>query len=446
MSKRLVIVGGVAAGMSAASKARRLDKNLEIVVYEQSGYVSYGSCGFPYYLKGEIPRIEDVIVRTPQDFARQGIQAKVQHRVVKIDPVEKMVWVRDLNTQTEFTDRWDNLILTTGGVAVKPPLPGLELPGIFTLRTVEDVLAIQEWLAQKQPKRAVIVGGGYIGLEMAEALAARGLHLSLIEALPQVMPNMDADMAGHVQQELERQRVEVHVAQPVAAFEGKEQVQAVVAGGQDFPADLVIFSVGLKPGVGLAQQSGLTLGPTGAVAVDDHQRTSQPTIYAAGDVAEAHHLVTGKPAYVPLGTTANKQGRVAGANAAGGDDHFKGIVGTAVVKVFDLEAARTGLSERQAQAEGFEVETATITASAQAHYMPGHTPIHVKLVFERGSQRVLGAQMVGQSGVAKRIDVIAAALQSGWTTYDLAELDLSYAPPFAPVWDPILVAANLANR
>lgn len=446
MSKRLIIIGGVAAGMSAASKARRTDKNLEIVVYEQSGYVSYGSCGFPYYLKGEIPRIEDVIVRTPQDFAKQGIQAQVQHRVLKVDPVEQTVQVRDLKTQTEFTDSWDSLILTTGGVAVRPPIPGLDLPGIFTLRTVEDALAIQGWLEQEQPKRAVIVGGGYIGLEMAEALAARGLHLTLVEALPQVMPNMDVDMASHVQQELERQRVELQLEYPVTAFEGQGRVQTVVAGGQSFPADLVIFSVGLKPGVVLAQQAGLVLGPTGAVVVDDHQRTSQPNIYAAGDVAEARHLVTGKPAYVPLGTTANKQGRVAGANGAGGDDRFPGIVGTAVVKVFNLEAARTGLSERQAQAEGFEVETAVVTSSAQAHYMPGHTPIHVKLVFERGSQRLLGAQMVGRSGVAKRIDIIVAALQAGWTTYNLADLDLSYAPPFAPVWDPILVAANVANR
>lgn len=446
MSKRLVIVGGVAAGMSAATKARRLDKELEIAVYEQSGYVSYGSCGFPYYLKGEIPRIEDVIVRTPQDFAKQGIQAKIQHRVVNIDPIEQTVRVRDLKTQTEFTDRWDKLILTTGGVAVKPPIPGLELPGIFTLRTVEDALAIQEWLEQKQAKRAVIVGGGYIGLEMAEALAARGLNLTLIEALPQVMPNMDTEMAAHIQQELERQGVEVHLNHPVTAFEGNGYVQAAVTEGRHFPADLVIFSVGLKPGVTLAQQAGLALGPTGAVAVDDQQRTSQPNVYAAGDVAESHHLVTGKPAYIPLGTTANKQGRVAGANAAGGNDYFKGIVGTAVVKVFELEAARTGLSERQARTEGFEVETAVVTASAQAHYMPKHTPVHVKLVFERGSQRLLGAQMVGQSGVAKRIDVAAAALQAGWTTAELADLDLSYAPPFAPVWDPILVAANVAKR
>lgn len=428
MSKRLVIVGGVAAGMSAASKARRLDKNLEIVVYEQSGYVSYGSCGFPYLIKGEIPRLEDVVVRTPQDFAKQGIRAYVQHRVMKIDPVEQTVQVRDLKTQAEFTTPWDRLILTTGGVAVKPPIPGLDLPGIFTLRTVEDAVAIQQWLEQAQPRRAVIVGGGYIGLEMAEALAARGLHLTLVEALPQVLPIMDSEMAEPVQQELERQGVGVHLEHPVTAFEGKDRIQTVVAGGQQFPADLVIFSVGIKPGVSLAQQAGLTLGPTGAIAVDDHQRTSHPHIYAAGDVAEARHLVTGKPAYVPLGTTANKQGRVAGANAVGGNDRFAGIAGTAVVKVFDLEAARTGLSERQARAEGFEVETVSISAPAKAHYMPDHTPIQVKLIFERGSQRVLGAQMVGQSGVAKRIDVIAAALQAGWTTYDLGDLDLSYAP------------------
>jgi CoA-dependent NAD(P)H sulfur oxidoreductase len=225
---------------------------------------------------------------------------------------------------------------------------------------------------------------------MAEALAAHGLHLSVVEALPQIMPNMDADMAAHVLQELDRQQVEVRLEQPVHAFEGKGRVQAVVAGGQSLPADLVIFSVGVKPGVSLAQQADLALGPTGAVAVDEYQRTSQPNIWAAGDVAEARHLVTGKPTDIPLGTTANKQGRVAGANAAGLKERFKGVAGTAVVKVFELEAARTGLSERQARAEGFEVETATIKASAQAHYMPGQAPLHVKLIFERGSQRLLG--------------------------------------------------------
>jgi NADPH-dependent 2,4-dienoyl-CoA reductase/sulfur reductase-like enzyme len=264
--------------------------------------------------------------------------------------------------------------------------------------------------------------------------------------LPQVMANMDADMAAHVQAELERQQVELRLECAVTAFDGNGRVREVVAGGEQISADIVIFSVGVKPSATLAAEAGITLGQTGAIAVDDHQRTSCDQVWAAGDVAEALDRVTGKPIYVPLGTTANKQGRVAGENAAGGDAAFQGIVSTAVVKVFDAHAARTGLSERQARAAGFESETVTATASARAHYMPYHPPIHVKLVYERGSNRLLGGQMVGTEGVAKRIDVLAAALHAQLTTYDLAELDLSYAPPFAPVWDPILVAANLANR
>lgn len=446
MAERLVVIGGVAAGMSAAAKARRSDKNLEIVVYEQSGHVSYGSCGFPYFVKGEIPRIEDLIVRTPAHFVKQEIYAHVKHQVLAIDPLEHTVLVHDLETGKEFTDRWDKLILTTGGGAVRPPISGLNLQGIFTLRTVEDAVAIRQWIEQERPQRGVIVGGGYIGLEMAEALAEHGMHVTLVEMLPQVMANMDADMAAHVQEELIEKGVDVRLEHAVKGFEGDGRVREVLAGTERFPAEIVIFSVGVKPAATLAAEAGITLGTTGAVAVDNHQRTNVANIWAAGDVAEALDRVTGKPIYVPLGTTANKQGRVAGENAAGGDAVFPGIVGTAVVKVFDMHAARTGLSERQARREGFDVETVTATASARAHYMPYHPPLHVKLVFERGSQRLLGAQMVGREGVAKRIDVVAAALHAKWTTYDLAELDLSYAPPFSPVWDPILVAANLANR
>lgn len=446
MPDKLVVVGGVAAGMSAAVKARRTNPDLEIVVYEKSGYVSYGSCGIPYFIKGDIPRVERLIARTPEQFAKQGIRALTHHEVLSIDTANRTVRVRNLETGDTFVDRWDKLVLATGGAAARPPIPGLDLPGIFTLRTPEDALAVQAWIAEHRPQRAVIVGGGYIGLEMAEALVARGMRVTLVEMLPQVLPNMDADMAAHVQEELERQGVDLRLNHKVEAFEGDGRVREVHAGGERFPADMVIFSVGVKPNVTLAREAGIALGPTGAVAVDDHMRTNVPDVFAAGDVAEAHHLVTGKPTYIPLGTTANKQGRVAGTNAAGGDARFPGVVGTAVVKVFDLEVARTGLSEAEARREGFDAGAVTITASSRAHYMPGHTPIHVKLVFEKGSRRLLGGQMVGREGVAKRIDVIAAALHAGWTTEELAALDLSYAPPFAPVWDPILVAANVANR
>lgn len=446
MSTRVVIVGGVAAGMSAAAKARRMDPRLEIVVYERSGYVSYGSCGFPYAIKGEIARVEDVVVRTPEQFARQGITALVGHEVLAIDPRAGTLQVRDRHSGAEFSDHWDELVLTTGGVASRPPLPGAELPGVFTLRTVEDALAIRGWIEERRPTRGAIIGGGYIGLEMAEALAAHGIALTLVERLPQVLPNLDPELAAHVQAELTRQSVDVRLDQPVEGLAGDERVREVAAGGQRIPAEIVILAMGVRPGVELARAAGITLGPTGAVAVDDHQRTNLAHVWAAGDVAEAHHRVTGKPAWVPLGTTANKQGRVAGENLAGGDARFAGIVGTAVVKVFDLEAASSGLSEARARAEGYDVQTVSATANSRAHYMPGHQPIHVKLVYEAGSRRLLGGQLVGREGVAKRVDTIAAALHQGWTVDELAELDLSYAPPFAPVWDPILVAANLARR
>ncbi|NTU79194.1 MAG: FAD-dependent oxidoreductase [Chloroflexales bacterium] len=446
MRKRVVIIGGGAAGMSAAAKARRTDPELEIVVYERSGYVSYGACGFPYAIKGEIARVEDVVVRTPEQFAKQGIKALVRHEVLAIDPAARTVRVRDLASGAELTDQWDELVLTTGGAASRPPLAGADLPGVFVLRSVEDALAIRGWVEERQPARGVIIGAGYIGLELAEALAAHGVALTIIERLPQVLPNLDPELAGHVQAELERQQVDVRLGLAVEGLAGDERVREVLAGGERFPADIVIMAVGVKPSAELARAAGIALGPTGAVAVDDHQRTNLPNVWAAGDVAEAHHRVTGRPAWVPLGTTANKQGKTAGENLGGGDASFGGIVGTVVVKVFDLEAASSGLSEARARAEGYAVETVAATASSRAHYMPGHQQIHVKLVYEQGSRRLLGGQLVGREGVAKRVDVIAAALHGGWSVDELAELDLAYAPPFSPVWDPILVAANLARR
>lgn len=445
-AQRVIVIGGGAAGMSAAAKAKRTNPAIDIVVYERSGYVSYGACGFPYAIKGEIARVEDVIVRTPAQFAQQGIQALIHHEVLAIDTARQRVLVRDLHTGREFTDHWDELVVTTGGQPARPPLPGLDLLGVFGLRSVEEAIAIKTWIGEQRPQTGVIIGGGYIGLEMAEALDAHGIALTLIERLPHVLPAFDPEMAAQVEEELRRQRVDVRSGQAVQAIVGDERVRGVIVDGQTIPAEIVILAAGVKPNVGLVRETGIALGPTGAIAVDDHQRTNVPHVWAAGDVAEVYHRVTGKPAWIPLGTTANKQGRVAGENLAGGNARFGGVVGTTVVKVFEREVAISGLSLTRAKAEGFDAVSVSATASSRAHYMPGHQPLTVTLVFDRATRRLLGGQLIGREGVAKRVDTVAAALQAGWTIDEFAELDLSYAPPFAPVWDPLLVAANLARR
>jgi NADPH-dependent 2,4-dienoyl-CoA reductase/sulfur reductase-like enzyme len=346
---------------------------------------------------------------------------------------------------------------------------------VFTLRTVEDALAIKNWIAAKQPRHAVIIGGGYIGLEMAEAFSAHGMQVAIVEARPQILPTIDKDMAAFIQAELEAQNVTLYLGKKVTGLEGDEtvrqiaalaaaqihggdaaqlaraamqgaRVRAVLVDGVPIPAEIVIVGTGTKPAVGVAKAAGIKLGESGAISVDQRQQTNFYNIFAAGGATEVYHRVAGQPVLIPLATTASKQGRVAGTNAAGGSARFPGIVGTAVVKMFELAIAQTGLTESYACYYGFKAESTLVSSTAKAHYMPGDAPIHLKLVYESGSRRLLGAQIIGQASVAKRIDVLAAALRGGWTTHDLAELDLSYAPPFSPVWDPILVAANLASK
>ncbi len=444
MARKMVVVGGVAAGMSAAAKAKRTDPELEVVVYERTGYVSYGGCGLPYFVAGLFDDPRRLVARTPEQFARQGIRVHIRHQVEGIDPERREVRVRNLETGEAFVDAYDVLVLTTGGRPARPPIPGLDLPGAFPLRTVEDGIRLRRFLEREGPRRAVILGGGYIGVEMAEALRTRGLEVTIVEALPQILPGFDPEMAERVREHLEAHGVSVLTGHPVTALEGRGRVERVQAGDRTLEADLAVIALGVKPNAELAREAGIALGATGAVAVDERQRTNLPDHYAAGDVAEVLHRVTGEPAYLPLGTTANKQGRVAGANAAGGHAVFKGVVGTAVFKAFELGAARTGLSEAQARARGWEVKVSQIQHGSRAHYYPGGGPVHVRLIY-RPDGRLVGGQIVGPWEAVKRIDVLAAALQAGWTVQDLRELDLAYAPPFSPVWDPLLVAANVAR-
>ncbi len=443
MNERLVIIGGVAAGMSAAAKAKRSRPDLEVIAFEKTHYVSYGACGLPYFIAGEIERVEDLVARTPEQFKKQGIAALTRHEVVGVDYENREVLVRDLEGGETRKERFDYLVISTGASPVRLALPGADLPGVFTLRTPEDGLAIREWL--NRARRAVVVGGGYVGLEMAEAFRKRGLAVTVVEARDRVMPQLDPEISEIVGEALVRSGVEVVTGARVEGFTGEGALGAVVTSQGTIDADLALVSVGIRPNVALAEQMGVRLGPTGAIAVDEKLRTNLPGVWAAGDVAESVHLVTGEPYWLPLGDVANKHGRTAGAVIAGEDVTFKGVVGSAISKVFDLAVAVTGLTEERARQAGFDVRSVMIKSRDRAHYMPGGHPLFVKLVYEGNSGRLLGAQIVGGGSDALRVDVVATLIHQGATVEDLRRLDLAYAPPFSPVWDPLLIAANQAK-
>ena len=450
MKRRLVVVGGVAAGMSAASRAKRVDPGLDVVVLEKGDYISYGACSLPYFLAGYFDDYRKLIARTPEEAKEQGIDVRTGHEAVHVDVEKNTVTVRRRDGGEERL-AYDALVLATGTVPVVPPEWGVgRLEGAFLLRTIDDARALRAYIAQQGPRRAVIVGGGYIGVEAADALLEHGLHVTVVDVAPQLLTNFDEDVAKHVEEDLRAVGVDVRLGDGVTGLEPADGRVAGVrtASGQVLPADLVIVALGVRPNVALAEQAGIALGPTGAIAVDQQQRTSVENVFAAGDCCEALHLVTGRPAYVPLGTTANKQGRVAGTVIGGGRASFPGIVGTAVVKARAVAVGRTGLTERQAREMGYDAAAAMIKAFDRVETQPGAREMWVKLVAERGTGRLLGGQVVGYdlSGVSGRIDVIAAALTARMDAETFSHLDLSYAPPFAQVWDPLLVAANVLQR
>jgi NADPH-dependent 2,4-dienoyl-CoA reductase/sulfur reductase-like enzyme len=379
-------------------------------------------------------------------MAKLGVEVHLLHEVTAIRPEAHTVTVRDLQASREFSQEYDKLVIATGARAAQPPLPGADLPGVFGLRSLESGLAIQRALREHAPRRAVIVGGGYVGVEMAETFRRLGMEVTMLIRSGKVMrAQFDDDVRAVVEAELARRGVELVHGTPLA-LEGNGRVNTVVTEGAHYACDLALIGVGARPSVELAHEAGVALGKTGAIATDEAMRTNLPDVFAAGDCAEALHLITGEPAYIPLGTTANKQGRVAGTNAAGGRDTFGGVVGTMVVRAFDLAAACTGLTAAKARAAGWSVQETMIQAKDVAHYFPGAADMHVKLVTDAESGRLLGGQIAGRLAVAKHIDVLATALHHRLTVAELQRLDLSYAPPFAPVWDSILVAANQAAR
>ena len=453
MTLKVVIIGGDAAGMSAASKIKRELEDAQVVVFERSDYISYSACGMPYWIAGFIESDQDLLVLTPERARkRRGIDVRTRQEVVAIDRAGKAVTVRELDSGREFAEPYDKLVIATGASPARPPIPGLDLPGVFTLRALADSQHIQHYLAANQPATAVIVGGGYIGVEMAEALTERGVAVHLVEMLPQIMPNFDAEMVEEVTTHLAQKGVQVHTGASVQRIETAGDGLTVVTDGGSLPAGLVLVATGVRPNAELARDAGLRLGRSGAIWVDDHMRSSDPDIYAAGDCVEHHHLVLGEGVYIPLAPSANKGGRIAGDNISGGDAAFPGIVGTAVVKVFDYTVAVTGLTEKVAKAsgkfgvDGDDVGSAVISAYDKAHYWPGAQKMKVKLVFRKSDGRILGCQLAGKAGVNKRIDIIVAAMAGNLTVSDIGLLDLSYAPPYSPVYDPLQVCANVAAK
>ena len=448
MPERLVVIGGDAAGMSAASQARRRrgPDELEIVAFERGNYTSFSACGIPYYVGNVVKDFNRLIVRDPQTFqAKQAIDARVRHEVTEIDQGKGAVKVLDLESGKAVWEGYDQLVVATGAKPVRPSLEGVDAKNIFGVQVLDDGAAIARFVDDEKPESAVVVGGGYIGLEMAEAFVLRGLRVTVVEAGPQPMNTFDPDMGALVAEAMRGMDIELSTNERVTGFESKDgAVSAVVTAERTLPADIVVLGLGARPHTELAQAAGIATGSTGGIRVDRRMHSDAERVWAAGDCAEKFHLVSRKPVAIALGTHANKEGRVAGINIGGGYATFPGVLGTAVSKVCDLEVARTGLKESEARSAGFEIRTATVDATTRAGYFPGAAPIKTKLIVEARSGRLLGAQIVGKEGAAKRIDVLATALWNEMTVDEMLNMDLSYAPPFSPVWDPVLVAARKA--
>jgi len=443
---RLVVVGGVAAGTKAASRARRVDTEAEVTVYQEEPEPSISECGLPYLLSGVVEDRVALVARTPEQFAEKGVDVKVRHRVERIDPENKKLSVRALESGEVFEDAYDRLVIATGARAVVPPIPGADLDGVFKLRFLTDADEIRRYIGERSPKRAAVVGGGYIGLEVAENLCRLGMEVSLIEAEERVALAYGPEVGGRVEEHLEENGVGVHTGAKVEGFGGEGRLESVRFGDGEMATDLVVVGIGIEPRVELAEEAGVELGGSGAIRVDGHMRTSLPDVWAAGDCVETVNLVSGERAWVPLGDTANQMGRVAGTNAATGEDtlKFPGILGTGIFKVFDLGVGKTGLSEKEAKEAGFETVSAAVETKDRASYYPGVGEVFLKLIAERPTGRLIGAEAAGY-GAAKLTDICATAIWGKLAYPDLVNLDLAYAPPYGPALSPVVQAATVLS-
>ena len=445
---KVVIVGGVAGGATAAARIRRLDEQAEVIVFERSGFISYANCGLPYYIGGVIEDPEDLTLQTPESFYRRfRIHMKVRHEVIAIDPARKCVTVRNLETGDVFEECYDKLLLSPGAKPVWPDLPGMDSDRLFTLRTVEDTLRIKTFVNRMKPKSAVMVGGGFIGLEVAENLRQLGLDVTIVQRPKQLMNPFDADMASFIHSEMRKHGVKLALGRSVEGFEKREDgVDVLLKDSPPIHADMVVLAIGVMPESALAKTAGLALGMKGSILVNDRMETSVPDIYAVGDAVQVKHAVTGQNVLLSLAGPANKQGRIAADNICGGDSRYRGSQGSSVVKVFDMTAACTGVNETNAQKAGLQVDKVILSPMSHAGYYPGGKVMTVKVVFEKETYRLLGAQIVGYEGVDKRIDVLAVAIHTGMKAYELKELDLAYAPPYSSAKDPVNMAGYMIDN
>ncbi len=444
---KVVIVGGVAGGATAATRLRRLNEHAQITVFERSGYISYANCGLPYYIGGVIGDKEELTLQTPESiWDRFRIDMKVHHEVTDIDTLQKTVTVHDLDAGKVYKEPYDKLILSPGAKPVMPNLPGMDNEKIFTLRTVEDTLKIRTFVEERKPETAVMVGGGFIGLEVAENLCDLGVKVTVVQRPKQLMNTLDYDMAALVHNKLRSKGISLKLGGNVIGFEEKEQLQVLLKDDEPVNADMVLMAIGVSPESTLAKKAGLELGMKGAIVVNDKMETSVPDIYAVGDAVQVKHAVTGNDAVISLAGPANKQGRIAADNICGLDSHYKGSMGSSVIKLFDMTAANTGLTEKAAKDAGIDYERVVLSPASHAGYYPGAKVMTMKVVYEKNTLRILGAQIVGYDGVDKRLDVIATAISAGLKADMLKDLDLAYAPPYSSAKDPVNMAGFMIDN
>lgn len=445
---KIVIVGGVAGGATAAARIRRLDENAEILVFERSGYISYANCGLPYYIGDVITDPQDLTLQTPESFfTRFRVTMKVRHEVTALHPDRKTVSVKNLETGEEFEESYDKLILSPGAKPTQPRLPGVGLEKLFTLRTVEDTFRIKEYINTSHPKSAVLAGGGFIGLELAENLRELGMEVTIVQRPKQLMNPFDPDMVSFIHSEMRRHGIRLALGHTVEGFEEKDGgVDVLLKDEAPLHADMVVLAIGVTPDTALAKEAGLELGIKGSIVVNDRMETSVPDIYAAGDAVQVKHYVTGQNALISLAGPANKQGRIIADNISGGDSRYQGSQGSSVIKVFDMTAATTGINETNAQKAGLATDTVILSPMSHAGYYPGGRVMTMKVVFEKETYRLLGAQIVGYEGVDKRIDVLATAIHAGMKATQLKDLDLAYAPPYSSAKDPVNMAGFMIDN